>query len=267
MIITRTRLLLSIASVTTVLLAASLTSMVRADPTLLDSVKQRGTLRIALEGTFPPFNYQDASGNLAGFEIDLGNALAKQIGVKAEFLPTKWDGILAGLDTGRYDVVLNQVTITPERQQKYDFTAPYTVSGIQIIVRKADADRIKTAADLAGKNVGVSLGTNYEQWVRKTVPTANVKTYDDDPTKYADLRTGRLDAVLADRLVAANKIKQLGGDLVPAGDPVAKELQGVTVRKDQPALRDALDKALVNLHTDGTFVAISDKWFGTDVSK
>jgi cystine transport system substrate-binding protein len=256
-----------IAGATGMLVAAALPSTILADAAGLADVKARGTLRIALEGTFPPFNYQDAGGNLTGFEIDLGNALAKQIGVKAEFLPTKWDGILAGLDTGRYDVVLNQVTITPERQQKYDFTAPYTVSGIQILVKKADADRIKTAADLAGKNVGVSLGTNYETWVRKNVPSANVKTYDDDPTKYADLRTGRLDAVLADRLVAANKIKQFSGDVVPAGDPVAKELQGVVVRKDHGDLRDALDKALVNLHSDGTFVAISDKWFGTDVSK
>jgi len=255
------------AGAAALLLAAALPSTVFAEATGLADVKTRGTLRIALEGTFPPFNFQDASGNLAGFEIDLGNALAKQIGVKAEFLPTKWDGILAGLDTGRYDVVLNQVTITPERQQKYDFTAPYTVSGIQIIVRKADADRFKTAADLAGKSVGVSLGTNYETWVRKNEPTANVKTYDDDPTKYADLRNGRLDAVLADRLVAANRIKQFGGDVVPAGDPVAKELQGAVVRKDHADLRDALDKALVSLHADGTFATISDKWFGTDVSK
>jgi cystine transport system substrate-binding protein len=264
LIINRLQLL---ASATGLLFAAALPAMAVADSNALDDVKKRGMLRIALEGTFPPFNYQDASGNLTGFEIDLGNALAKQIGVKAEFLPTKWDGILAGLDSGRYDVVLNQVTITPERQEKYDFSAPYTVSGIQIIVRRADADRIKTAADLAGKSVGVGLGTNYEQWLRKNVPTANVKTYDDDPTKFADLRTGRLDAVLADRLVAANKIKQFGGDVVAAGDPVAKELQGIAVRKDHPQLRDALDKALVSLHSDGTFVAISEKWFGTDVSK
>src|ERR1035438_4681020 len=130
LIINRLQLL---ASATGLLFAAALPAMAVADSNALDDVKKRGMLRIALEGTFPPFNYQDASGNLTGFEIDLGNALAKQIGVKAEFLPTKWDGILAGLDSGRYDVVLNQVTITPERQEKYDFSAPYTVSGIQII--------------------------------------------------------------------------------------------------------------------------------------
>ncbi|MGD0473031.1 MAG: cystine ABC transporter substrate-binding protein [Candidatus Velthaea sp.] len=255
-----------IATTTALLLAGALPRAAFADAGL-DDVKKRGTLRIALEGTFPPFNFQDSSGNLSGFEIDLGNALAKQLGVKAEFLPTKWDGILAGLDSGRYDIVLNQVTITPERQAKYDFSAPYTVSGIQILVKKADADRIKTADDLAGKAVGVGLGTNYETWLRKNVPTANVKTYDDDPTKFADLRTGRLDAVLADRLVAANRIKQFGGDVVPAGDPLAKELQGIAVRKDHPDLRAALDKALLALHSDGSFVAISDKWFGSDVSK
>jgi cystine transport system substrate-binding protein len=133
-------------------LAASGTS--RAADSLLDQIKARGTLRIGVEGTYPPFNYQDESGNLVGFEIDFANALAAQLGVKAEFQPTKWEGILAALDSGRLDVVINQVTITPERRQKYDFTEPYTVSGIQIITRTPDASRLSTPEALAGKRVG-----------------------------------------------------------------------------------------------------------------
>lgn len=238
-----------------------------ADQGVLAQVKQRGTLRIALEGTFPPFDYQDKSGKLVGFEVDLADALAKRMGVKPEFMPTKWDGILAGLDAGRYDVIMNQVTMTPERLKKYDFSQPYTISGQQLIVRKDEQAKITKPADLAGKSVGVGLGTVYEAWLKKNVPQANVKTYDDDPTKYQDLRVGRTDAVVADRLVSGYLIKQSGGDIVAAGEPFAKENQGIAMRKGSTDLLNAVNKALDDLHRDGTFKQISEKWFGTDVSK
>ena len=133
----------------------------------LQKIKDAGTIKVGLEGTYPPFNFQDESGKLAGFEVDFATALAKELGVKVSFQPTKWDGILASLESGRIDVVINQVTISDERKKKYDFSAPYTVSGIQALTRKNDADSVKTAADLAGKKVGVGLGTNYEKWLKE----------------------------------------------------------------------------------------------------
>jgi cystine transport system substrate-binding protein len=238
-----------------------------ADQGLLAQVKARGTLRVALEGTYPPFDYQDAGGNLVGFEVDIANAVAKQLGVKPEFIPTKWDGILAGLDSGRYDAIFNQVTITPERLQKYDFSQPYTISGIQIITRKGQESTITKPADLAGKAVGVGLGTNYEKWLRTNVPQAIVKTYDDDPTKYADLRAGRIDAVLNDRLVVGYLIAHSDGQIVAAGEPFAKQDQGIALRKGSTDLLDAINASLDALHKDGTFKTISVKWFGIDVSK
>ena len=189
------------------LLGASLfTPVFAAD--LLDEIKANGTLKVGLEGTYPPFNYQDESGQLTGFEVDFANALAKELGVKAEFQPTKWDGILAALESKRLDVVINQVTISEERKQKYDFSAPYTVSGIQALTRKTDADSIKTSADLAGKKVGVGLGTNYEQWLKENVPQADIRTYDDDPTKFQDLNVGRIDVILVDRLAAFEMVEK-----------------------------------------------------------
>ncbi len=239
----------------------------KADRGLLAQVKTRGTLRVALEGTYPPFDYQDSSGNLVGFEVDLADAITKRLGVKPEFVPTKWDGILAGLDSGRYDVIMNQVTITPERLKKYDFSQPYTISGIQIITRKGEDKTLSKPADLAGKAVGVGLGTNYEQWLRANVPQAIVKTYDDDPTKYADLRAGRIDAVLNDRLVVGYMIAHSDGQIVAAGEPFAKQEQGIALRKGSTDLQDALNKTLDDLHKDGTFKTISLKWFGIDVSQ
>lgn len=90
----------------------------------LKDIQQKGALKIGLEGTYPPFNYQDESGKLTGFEVELAQALAKELGVKAEFQPTKWDGILAALESRRLDVAINQVTISEERKKKYDFTTP-----------------------------------------------------------------------------------------------------------------------------------------------
>jgi L-cystine transport system substrate-binding protein len=230
------------------------------------AIKSRGALVIGLEGTYPPFNYQDESGQLVGFEVDFAKAVAKQLGLTTDFRPTKWDGILAALASGRIDVVINQVTITPERQKVYDFSEPYTVSGIQIITRRGDEAKYDAPAKLKGVRVGVGLGTNYEQWLRQNVPGADIRTYDDDPTKYQDLRAGRIDAVLNDRLVAADFIKKSGGPFVAAGKPFAAQSAGIALRKDAE-FKAALDNAIDQLRADGTLKAISVKWFGIDVTQ
>lgn len=230
----------------------------------LKRVEATKTLRIGLEGTYPPFNFQDKDGQLAGFEVDFAKALAAQMKVKAEFHPSPFAGLLGALESRRIDVVINQITITPERAAKYDFSRPYTVSGIQIIVRKGQAG-IAAPADLAGKKVGVGLGTNYESWLRANVPAAVVRTYDDDPTKYQDLKAGRIDAVLNDRLVAADFVKT-SPDFVASGPPFASQGMGVAMLRD-PALKVTVDEAIDALRANGQLAAISVKWFGQDVTK
>lgn len=234
---------------------------------LLDEVKSNGTLKVGLEGTYPPFNYQDASGQLTGFEVDLAKALAEELGVNAAFQPTKWDGILAALESRRLDVVINQVTISDERKEKYDFSTPYTVSGIQALTRKADADTIKSPNDLAGKKVGVGLGTNYEQWLKENVPQAEIRTYDDDPTKFQDLNVGRIDVILVDRLAAFEMVEKTGDRLAVAGDAFSRQESGVALRKGNPQLLAAIDAAIAKLRADGTLKELSEKWFGADVTQ
>ncbi len=175
---------------------------------LLSKVKERGTLLVGLEGTYPPFSYQDENGKLTGFEVEFAQQLAQHLGVKANLKPTKWDGMLASLDSKRIDVVINQVTISDERKKKYDFSTPYTISGVQALTMKAKAGAITKPEDLSGKKVGVGLGSNYEQWLRDNVKGVDIRTYDDDPTKYQDLRSGRLDAILVDRLAALDLVKK-----------------------------------------------------------
>ncbi|AYC31019.1 cystine ABC transporter substrate-binding protein [Pseudomonas cavernae] len=248
-------------------LGASFIAPTFAAEDLLQQIKAKGSLKVGLEGTYPPFNYQDENGKLTGFEVEFAEALAKQLGVEAEFQPTKWDGILAALESKRLDVVINQVTISEERKKKYDFSTPYTVSGIQALTRKGDEGQYKSAADLAGKKVGVGLGTNYEQWLKDNVPKAEIKTYDDDPTKYQDLRVGRIDAILVDRLAAFELIGKTGDSLAVSGAPFSRQEAGVTLRKGNPELLAALNLAIAKLRADGTLKQLSEKWFKADVTQ
>ena len=229
-----------------------------------ERIKASGTLRIGLEGTYPPFNFQGSDGQLTGFEVDFAKALAEQLGLKPEFRPAPFAGLLGALESGRVDVVINQITITPDRKAKYDFSEPYTVSGIQIITLIAKPGPTKPD-ELAGKKVGVGLGTNYEQWLRANVPTADVRTYDDDPTKYQDLKAGRIDAVLNDRLVAADFIKT-SPEFVASGPPFAAQGAGVAMKKDA-ALKVIIDQAINALRASGKLSALSQKWFGMDVTQ
>lgn len=149
----RRQLLLGVMSVA---LAAGLSTQTYAADNLLEQVKHHGTLVVGLEGTYPPFSFQGEDGKLTGFEVDFANALAEHLGVKAKLNPTKWDGMLASLDSKRIDVVINQVTISDERKKKYDFSTPYTVSGIQALVKKGNEGTITKPEDLKGKKVGVT---------------------------------------------------------------------------------------------------------------
>ena len=106
----------------------------------LQQIKDKGVINVGLEGTYPPFSFVDADGKLSGFEVELSEALAQKLGVKAKIQPTKWDGILAALESKRLDVVVNQVTISDERKKKYDFSEPYTVSGIQALTLTKNKD-------------------------------------------------------------------------------------------------------------------------------
>jgi cystine transport system substrate-binding protein len=260
----RRRLVLGAVAVT---LSTGLISNSFADEGLLKKVKDRGTLIVGLEGTYPPFSFQGEDGKLTGFEVEFADALAQHMGVKAKLQPTKWDGMLASLESKRIDVVINQVTISPERQKKYDFSTPYTVSGIQALVKKGAESSITKPEDLKGKKVGVGLGTNYEQWLRANVPGVDVRTYDDDPTKYQDLRVGRINAILVDRLAALDLVKKTGDTLAVAGAPFSRQESGVAIRKDNPELLAAINTAIAEMQKDGSLAKISQKWFGADVTK
>ena len=271
----------ALMGVMAVALVAGMSVKSFADEGLLNKVKERGTLLVGLEGTYPPFSFQGDDGKLTGFEVEFAQQLAKHLGVEASLKPTKWDGMLASLDSKRIDVVINQVTISDERKKKYDFSTPYTISGIQALVKKGNEGTIKTAADLKGKKVGVGLGTNYEEWLRpegqgggvrtkplrQNVQGVDVRTYDDDPTKYQDLRVGRIDAILVDRLAALDLVKKTNDTLAVTGEAFSRQESGVALRKGNEDLLKAVNDAIAEMQKDGTLQALSEKWFGADVTK
>ncbi|WP_246797748.1 transporter substrate-binding domain-containing protein [Burkholderia perseverans] len=248
------------------LIGASLVAATAHAADLLDQVKQRGTLRIGLEGTFPPFNSKSPQGDLVGYDVDIAKAVAAKLGLKPEFVTTEWSGIIAGLQAGKFDVIVNQVGETDKRKEVLDFSPAYTYSAAQLIQRKDDTRQFKSLDDLKGKKLGVGLGTNYMD-MAKSVPGIDVKTYPGAPEYLRDLAAGRLDAALNDRLMLAYLLKnsQLPlrtGATLQAGDPSA-----IPFKKGNPQFAKAIDDAMAQLEADGTFTKISDKWFGIDVSK
>ncbi|MEA1065300.1 cystine ABC transporter substrate-binding protein [Erwinia sp. HR93] len=257
----------AITGVLALTLTAGMSLNTFAAGNLLDTVKASGTLKVGLEGTYPPFSFQGEDGKLTGFEVEFAQALAQRLGVKASLKPTRWDGMLASLDSKRIDMVINQVTLSKERQQKYDFSEPYTVSGIQTLVKKGNEKQITKASDLKDKKVGVGLGTNYELWLRENVQGVDVRTYDDDATKYQDLRIGRIDAILIDRLAALDLVKKTHNTLAVAGAPFSRLTSGVALRKGNPEMLAAINRAIDAMKRDGSLAKISQKWFGEDVTQ
>ena len=141
-------------------------------------------------------------------------ALAQKLGVKADFTTTEWSGILAGLQAGKYDVIVNQVGITPKRQEAFDFSDPYVLSQAQLVVRKDEARNLGTLNDLKGKKVGVGQGTNFAEMLR-AVNGIEVKTYPGEQEYLQDLATGRVDAALNDTLMIPYLIKKTNLPLKP----------------------------------------------------
>ncbi|NSX06030.1 transporter substrate-binding domain-containing protein [Cupriavidus gilardii] len=234
---------------------------------LLDSVKQAGVLKIGLEGTYPPFGYRGANNQLEGFDVDVARAVAGKLGVKPEFVTTEWSGIIAGLQAGKFDVIVNQVNVTPQRKQVLDFSKPYVFSAAQLIQRKDDKREFKSLEDLKGKRLGVSLGSNYNE-LAKSVAGIDVKTYPGAPEYLRDLAAQRVDAALNDRLMVNYLIKTSNlplraGAVVQGGDTEV----AIPFRKDNPKFAQAIDRALDDLRKDGTLTKLSNKWFGADVTK
>jgi len=220
--------------------------------------KDSQVLRVGTDTTYPPMEYKDVEmEKIVGFDIDLMDSLAGRMGYKVEYIEVPFDGIIAGLKTGKYDAIISSFTITLEREREVDFTQPYLNAGQSIAVR-LNEDKIKSFADLNGKKIGVQLGTTGEKLAR-TVPKAEVVSFDAISAAFIDLENGNLDAIVNDRPVSARFVA-LKKTARLLDTTLTSENYGIALRKSDPLLTK-FNQTLSLLETSGVKAALEEKWF------
>lgn len=223
-------------------------------------IKSSGTIKIATEGAFKPFNYFEGK-KLTGFEVDLAEAVAKQLGVKVEWITQPFDNLLIGLNQDRYDFVIASHGITPVRAKAVDFSDPHYCTGGAIVSKVGGP---KTAADLAGKIVAVQVGTTYLDNVKKVSGVKDVKTFPKDTDAQAALMAGRADAWVSDKFLGIDGVKASGGKLVQ-GDLLFQEKIAMAVKKGNSSLIKELNASLTKLENNGVYAKLSNKYFDQDI--
>ena len=233
---------------------------------LLAQIKERGAITIAMEGTWAPWTYHDETDTLVGYDVEIGQKIAEILGVKAEFIEGEWDGLLAGLEAGRYDIMINGVDITPERSEKYDFSTPYAYNRTAVIVR-GDDDSITKMEDLNGKNTANTISSTYAEVAEKY--GAAVTGVDDLNQTMELLISGRIDATLNAEVTFYDYVKAHpeANVKIAAIDPEETSV-AIPMRKGEEtaSLLAAVNDALAQLAANGELTALSEKYFGTDIS-
>ena len=232
----------------------------------LASVQESGTLTVGTEGTYRPFSFHaGGSGDLTGYDVEVAEAVGEKLGVEVEFEETQWDGIFAGLEADRFDVIANQVTINPQRTEKYDFSEPYTIS-TGVIVVPADDNSITSFESLAGKTTAQSLTSNWFTLAEES--GATVQAVEGWAQSVALVEQGRVDATINDNLTFLDYKKETGAaNLKVAAETDEKSESAFAFKKGSTSLVEAVNTALAELRDEGTLAEISEKYFGEDVSQ
>jgi His/Glu/Gln/Arg/opine family amino acid ABC transporter permease subunit len=243
------RALLAVVLLAALLTAACGSSQNSASPDVL---------RVGTEGTYSPFSFQDpTTGKLAGYDVDVAQAVGDKLGKKVEFVQTPWDSIFAALEANRFDIVANEVSITPERQSKYDLSEPYSV-GEGVIITRADDNSITSLDGLKGKTVGATITSNWADISRKA--GANLAPVEGFTQAITLLNQGRVDAVVNDSIAFHAYQAETNDQSVKIGATIGeKSEQGFAARKDSGLLPE-LNKAIDELKADGTLANISQKY-------
>ena len=234
---------------------------------LLAQIQERGEIVIAMEGTWAPWTYHDESGTLVGFDVEVGQQIAQALGVEATFVEGEWDGLLAGLDAGRYDIMINGVDITEERSDAYDFSEPYAYNRTAVIV-SADNTDITSMEDLAGKHTANTISSTYAEVAEQY--GAEVTGVDDLNQTFELLLSGRIDATLNAEVTYYDYMEaHPDANLkIACLDPQATQV-AIPFRKGEEtaSLREAVDQALADMRQSGVLSELSEKYFGTDITQ
>lgn len=230
------------------------------------------TLIIGFDDTFVPMGFKDNNGEIVGFDIDLAKEVSKRIGKQVTFQPIDWSMKESEINSGKIDLIWNGYSITKERKEKVNFTNPY-LENRQVIITLVNS-KINSKVDLKGMNVGAQNQSsavdaiNKEEELLKTFKDGKVYTFETNNEALMDLEAKRIDAVVADEILARYYINKKGeGKFKILNDDFGDESYGVGIRKGDEELLEKLNEAFEDIKKDGTAKKVSEKWFGKDIIK
>jgi len=254
-------------SVLALLFAISLLLPVVAGADTLDEILERGTLRVGLEPGYMPFEMTNQRGEIIGFDVDMAKRIAKAMNVKLELVSTAWDGIIPGLITKKYDMIMSGMTLTQERNLKVNFATPYIVVGQTILVKKEFANEVKSYKDLNDPKFKVAskLGTTGEQATKRLIPKAQYISFETEQEGVMDLINGKVDAFVYDLpFMAIANAEKNNGKLVFLDQPFTYEPLAWAIRRGNPDMLNWLNNFMNQIRSDETYDKIYAKWFLSD---
>ena len=226
------------------------------------TIKGAGTIVVATEGQYYPFNYFDGP-KLTGFEVELAEAIVKKMGLNLDWKVVSFDAQLASIRQDRFDFAIASHGYTEERAKAVDFANPHYCSGGQIVAFPGGP---KTVADLKGKSVGVQIATTYFDAAKKIDGIGEIKTYKDEAANFAALKAKKYDAWISDKYLVKATLEKNPGTGVVLGDMVFVERISMITKKNNKELLDHMNQALAEVVKDGTYKALSTKYFQSDIS-
>ncbi|MFT6157291.1 MAG: polar amino acid transport system substrate-binding protein [Neolewinella sp.] len=233
-------------------------------------IKESGVLKVSNSGAYPPFSFVDLSGNVKGFDVDVANAIAEKMGLKAEIKTTPWNGIIAALVAGKYDACICSMSDTEERRKAVDFTTDYYWAGSALYTKEDSG--INSASDMNDKVMGSTLGETSNTWAVNRVKDGknswSNQTFQGLPDLLLALDTGRVAAIAVDDVPVAVAMKEKGYKFRRiATEGLDRYPAAITVQRNQLELKAAIQKGLDEIKADGTYAKLMDKWIGFDISK
>ena len=226
-------------------------------------------IRIATEGAYPPFNYMQPDGSIAGLDVDMANALCAEMKAKCTIVAQDWDGMIPALMASKFDAVIASMSITEERKKQVDFTDKYYTTPLAVVVPKDSPLTGVGVADMAGKTVGAQASTTQANYADDVYAKggAEVKIYPTQDEAATDLQNGRLDALISDKFVVVDWLNKAGKECcrLLGNVPGTETEAGIAIRKGDDALRERFNGAIKAIVADGTYGKIVAKYFPFDI--